>query len=208
MSTFYTSDIHFGHVNILSYCADRRRYLGLDEFADVADMNEALVSLWNDQVNDGDTVFILGDLCMGKVAETLAYVERLKGHKVLKLGNHDRPHPIMFKSEAKTAEWVGRYSDAGLDLIGHETEVWNFDGVTAAVSHFPYVGDHTEEERYGRWRPINDGLPLVHGHVHDHWQTVAPFDNVPAQYNVGIDAWGGVFRTPEDIGGFFRSIGC
>lgn len=201
MSTLYTSDIHFGHVNILSYCADRRRYLGLDETADVTDMNEALVGLWNDQVRTSDTVYILGDLCMGKVAETLAYVERLNGHKVLVPGNHDRMHPIMFKSEAKTAEWEGRYSDAGLDVLDIGPHAWEIGGREVCISHFPYEGDHTEDPRYLSWRPADDGLPLVHGHVHDLWQTNG------RQYNVGIDAWGGVFRTPEDISSWLNELG-
>lgn len=207
-NTYYTSDIHFGHVNIIDYCPARRRYLGLSETDGVAEMNEALVSLWNDQVEAGDAVYILGDLCMGKVAETLAYVERLNGHKILVPGNHDRMHPIMYKSDTKTAEWIGRYSDAGIDVQDPGPYTWSIDGINCTISHFPYFGDHTEEARYGSYRPANNGLPLVHGHVHDHWTTIAPSKEYPAQYNVGIDAWNGVFRTPKDIGGYFRSVGC
>lgn len=200
-NTYFTSDIHFGHVNILNYCADRRRYLGLNDAADVSDMNEALVSLWNDQVTEGDTVYILGDLCMGKVAETLTYVERLKGEKFLIPGNHDRMHPIMHRNDAKTAEWVSRYTDVGLTVFDIGPHRWYIDGIWCDVSHFPHTGDHTEDPRYLGWRPENTGRPLVHGHVHDLWQTEG------AQYNVGIDAWGGVFRTESDIGTYFRSLG-
>jgi calcineurin-like phosphoesterase family protein len=200
--TWYTSDIHFGHVNILDYCVSRRTYLGLDANAGVTDMNEALVRLWNNQVEYDDTVLILGDLCMGKVAETLAYVARLNGDKFLVPGNHDRMHPIMFKSDEKTAAWVHAYNDVGVNVLDIGPFMWKFDGVDAAVSHFPYEADHTEDARYGDWRPSDHGLPLVHGHVHDLFQTSG------RQYNVGIDAWNGEFRTAEQIGDYFRSVGA
>lgn len=200
MSNFITSDWHFGHVNILTYC-NRHRYLGLDQDADVTDMNEALVELWNSQVEKNDLVLCVGDMCMGKVAETLEYVKRLKGHKILIPGNHDRFHPVMYKSEVKTAEWLGLYSDAGFDCLDPGPYTWEVDGIQADFSHFPYGGDHTEEERYTQYRPIDRGLPLCHGHVHDLYQTRNQM------FNVGIDAWNGRMITPEEIGEYFRSIG-
>ena len=36
------------------------------------------------------------------------------------------------------------------------------------LSHFPYSGgEHTSDDRYARYRVIEAGWPLVHGHVHD-----------------------------------------
>lgn len=212
MTTLFTSDLHFGHTNILKYAPQRFDYLGLrntisvSEMSDehvrswVPEMNEGIVRLWNSQVDPGDIVFVIGDVAMGKVAETIEYVRRLNGRKVLVMGNHDRPHPIMHKSDEKTAEWHDVYTDVGFERISMGF-VHDFDGVTAQVSHFPYEGDHTEEERYGAYRPPNMGLPLVHGHVHDAWDTNG------VQYNVGIDAWNGQFQTEKQIGDYFRSLG-
>lgn len=201
MRTFWTSDWHFGHVNIMAYCPARARYLGLQDGATVTDMNEALVRLWNNQVDDDDTIVVVGDMCMGKVAETLEYVKRLKGQKHLVLGNHDRPHPIMYKGAEKHAEWVRLYTEAGFLSMSHEQYTAFFDGVEAEVNHFPYEGDHSEEERYIEYRPDDHGLPLVHGHVHDLWKVNG------RQYNVGIDAWDGVMQTPEAIAKYFRATG-
>ena len=200
MTTFFTSDLHFGHANILLYAPQRYDYLGLEPQNGVPEMNEGIVRLWNRQVTPDDTVYVIGDVAMGKVDQTIEYVRQLNGTKHLIMGNHDRPHPIMHKNDAKTAEWLERYTDVGFETIGLSL-VHDFDGVTAQVSHFPYTGDHTEEERYGAYRPPNVGLPLVHGHVHDHW------DVNGVQYNVGIDAWAGEFRTEVQIGDYFRSIG-
>lgn len=201
MRTLFTSDWHFGHVNILKYTPQRNWYLGLKPGADVTDMNEGLVRLWNDQVDDDDLVVVVGDMCMGKVVDTLQYVKRLKGRKQLVMGNHDRPHPIMFKSQEKHDEWVRLYTEAGFESMSVGPHVWFFDGVEAEVSHFPYEGDHSETERYSEYRPDDHGLPLVHGHIHDLWKVNG------RQYNVGIDAWEGVMQTPEAIGAYFRATG-
>ena len=51
---FYTSDLHFGHENILVSCG--RLYETLDE------MDADLIKRWNAKVGDNDDVYICGDL--------------------------------------------------------------------------------------------------------------------------------------------------
>jgi len=82
MSLFLTSDLHIGHANI-SRLADR-------PFMSVEEMNGVLIDNWNDVVQDSDTVWVLGDVAMGKIADSLPLVELLKGEKHLVAGNHDR----------------------------------------------------------------------------------------------------------------------
>lgn len=202
MAHFLTSDLHFGHVNILAYEPNRRAYLGLSDSATVEDMNEAIVDLWNRQVGPNDHVIVLGDVCMGKVAETIKYVHRLNGTRDLIMGNHDRPHPIMQRNPAKTDAWIAEYEAAGFLAMQME-ETLSLPGLdqSALMCHFPYEGDHTQEERYGTYRPHDTGAPLIHGHIHGLWKTRG------RQYNVGIDAWNGEFQTPEKIAAYFRSIG-
>ena len=53
MTTFFTSDTHFGHENIIKYCGR--------PFKDVEKMNERLIKNWNEVVKDTDTIFHLGD---------------------------------------------------------------------------------------------------------------------------------------------------
>ena len=52
---WFTSDLHFNHLNILKYEPKSR------PFENVAEMNEALIKNWNDRVKPEDTVFVLGD---------------------------------------------------------------------------------------------------------------------------------------------------
>lgn len=202
--TWFTSDLHFGHVNILTYTPQRRAYLGLSDTDTVVEMNEAIVDLWNTQVAPDDTVWVVGDVAMGKVHENILYVQRLNGTKHLFLGNHDRPHPIATSNTDKREAWAQEYRSVGFREQFFQAPMY-FDGILANVCHFPYGGDHTTDrynaEDIARYVPVDDGRPLVHGHVHDMWKTNG------AQYNLGIDAWDGVFQEAEAIGAYFRSLG-
>lgn len=213
MRTLWTSDWHFGHVNILKYTPQRAEYLGLEAhvvngevvYPDVNDMNEGLVRLWNRQVTAEDIVFVVGDMCMGKVEENLAFVGRLNGAKCLVMGNHDRPHPMVSKTPEKRERWENLYREAGFTTLDREFQ-YTFDGIEALVNHFPYYGDHSSDrynaDEIAQWTPVDSGLPLVHGHVHDLWKTQGRH-----MFNVGIDAWDGEIQTEETIGAFFRSQG-
>jgi calcineurin-like phosphoesterase family protein len=79
--TWFTSDTHFGHKNILEYEKDAR------PFDTVEEMNERLIANWNDTVRPKDIVFHLGDFAFGAV--NVAIADRLNGHKRLVMGNHD-----------------------------------------------------------------------------------------------------------------------
>ena len=77
--------MHIGHSNIIAYSGR--------PFVDVPDMNERIVTAWNETVGPDDYVYILGDLCMGKLDDSLSVAGQLQGHKILVPGNHDRCHP-------------------------------------------------------------------------------------------------------------------
>jgi calcineurin-like phosphoesterase family protein len=79
--TYFTSDTHFGHRNILEYEKEAR------PFETVEEMNEQLITNWNETVNPKDIVFHLGDFAFG--ASNVAIANRLHGHKRLIMGNHD-----------------------------------------------------------------------------------------------------------------------
>ena len=51
--TFFTSDTHFNHANIIKFCNR--------PFKDVEQMNETLIANWNRTVGIDDTVFHLDD---------------------------------------------------------------------------------------------------------------------------------------------------
>lgn len=78
---YYTADLHFGHANAIKY--DKR------PLARVAEMDQLLIDNWNNRVADNDTVYILGDVCFRSKYPASWYLNQLKGHKVLIVGNHD-----------------------------------------------------------------------------------------------------------------------
>lgn len=80
---FYTSDLHFGHTNVIGF--DHRPFTDRDE------MDRVMIELWNGRVQPDDTVYILGDICYHSQYGAEWYLRQLKGHKILILGNHDVP---------------------------------------------------------------------------------------------------------------------
>lgn len=78
---FFTSDHHFGHNNIIRF-TDR-------PFASVEEMDETLISNWNERVQPGDDVYHLGDVGLCKPDELDAILSRLNGNIHLIVGNHE-----------------------------------------------------------------------------------------------------------------------
>ena len=82
MATLITADNHFDHRQIIKYCTR--------PFANVTEMNEALVKNWNKVVTPQDTIHVVGDFAHGGTMEAaLSIIKRLNGTKHLIVGNHD-----------------------------------------------------------------------------------------------------------------------
>lgn len=183
MTNYFSSDLHFGHSNIIEYSGR--------PFKDVPDMNERLIENWNATVAPEDTVWVLGDVAMGLIADSLALAARLQGHKILLCGNHDRAWAGWQQHRpGKKYNWAQRYMEEGgfaVVLDGTTVPAITLSGTSGDVAvrlcHFPFDGDHTERDRYIPWRPEDDGGWLVHGHVHEAWRIRG------RQINVGVDQW-------------------
>jgi calcineurin-like phosphoesterase family protein len=97
-SIYFTSDIHFGHKNIINYC--RRPFLTVEE------MDQQLKNNWNKTVKPTDTVYCLGDFLLTKDKEQnkpeniSLLLKSLNGKKHLVVGNHDNNNVI------KCSEWI------------------------------------------------------------------------------------------------------
>ena len=165
----FTSDMHYGHRNIIRYCAR--------PFADVDEMRETLVARWNEAVKPEDRVYVLGDFSLDK-RQLQEILPRLSGEKHLIAGNHDLCHP----SRKRIAKFTQLYLDAGFASVSVESFL-DVDGQRIRLHHLPYRGDSTKVERYREFRPVDDGLWLFHGHVHEVWKVR------DRQINVGVDQW-------------------
>ncbi len=122
---FFTSDIHFGHKNVIRFCNR--------PFKTVSEMNESIVENWNNLVTDHDRVFVVGDvfLCDPGIAKT--YIERLNGYKILIKGNHDMHEKKML--------------EVGFDEFHKEYDYTMPDGRLALLKHYPSP-DCIVEEKY------------------------------------------------------------
>lgn len=103
-NTFFTSDTHFNHANVIKYCAR--------PFASVDEMNRVMIERWNAVVKPEDTVYHLGDFALGKASEWPVFLQQLNGiRKILIIGNHDRsPRQMIeggFHEVHEKLEWNG-----------------------------------------------------------------------------------------------------
>lgn len=105
MKTFFISDTHFCHANIIKY--DKRPFSSVDE------MNEVLIRNWNKKVKNEDKVYILGDFSFGKETETLNILNSLNGQKFLIKGNHDSV--VKVDSIKKKFAYIKDYDRINLD---------------------------------------------------------------------------------------------
>lgn len=84
-NTWFISDPHFGHKNILKFEENFRPY------RDTNEMDEAIINNYNKTVNEGDLVFWLGDMFFCNSTRTDYIVSRLKPTRnILIRGNHDK----------------------------------------------------------------------------------------------------------------------
>ena len=98
---FFTSDLHFGHENVLKM--DNRPFKTVDE------MDAELIKRWNKKVGKGDLVYVLGDfIWKTKSDEAQKIIKSLNGQIILIKGNHDR---FLHNSASKKALAGIKYYD-------------------------------------------------------------------------------------------------
>lgn len=176
MTTWITSDWHADHDKIRSYSSR--------PFSSVDEMREALIRNFNELVKPTDHTWHLGDFSM-REATVPEVLPRLNGEHSLVFGNHDIAHPANKKNKrnlAKIEAAQQRYRDYGFKEVVLETKLV-VDGLTLLLHHMPYEADERHGQRYSDWRPKNEGLWLLHGHIHQLWKVKGK------QINVGVDRW-------------------
>jgi calcineurin-like phosphoesterase family protein len=139
MKTYITSDLHWGHKNIMKFCPVSRA-----RFRDDLDyMNQTMVKEWNDLISPEDLVYILGDVAFLPAAKAVEYMRRLNGRKILVQGNHDRKtlnDPV--------------FRDC-FEEIHHYLDI-NYNGTKVCMFHYPIA----------EWDQMHRGSVHFHGHLH------------------------------------------
>lgn len=186
---WFTSDWHLGHENIIKYC-DR-------PFVSIQQMDDSIISHANRLLTADDELWILGDIAMGPIEQSLARYSELNANLVLVLGNHDRPHPSYSTKDDKE-EWLQRYQEltGAKEIINGNTIIVLHDGTRAHVSHFPRITEDNRPshvDQFAPYRPALDAFPVIHGHTHGLWRQNN--DHI----DVGLDAWGGQLVSEDTL---------
>jgi calcineurin-like phosphoesterase family protein len=169
-NVWFTADSHFGH---RAMAATGK---GWRPFATIEEHDETLIENWNKVVKHDDQVWHLGDVGMGSEMGILEKISRCNGSKHLIAGNHDK----CWSGERDAYKHIGLWMSFFDSVQTYARR--RLDGnQNIMLSHFPYAGDHTSQERYNQYRLRDDGLWLAHGHVHDAWAKSG------RQVNVGVD---------------------
>lgn len=195
MNVYFASDLHLGHEKI----AEHRGFASIEDH-DKAVMDE-IVGLPR-----GSQLWVLGDLTIGRRRDedrwlhelgVAAHVSGLTMHLVP--GNHDSCHPMHRDSHKHLRRFMGVFESV------QPFARRKIAGRNALLSHFPYVGDHTEVDRAKQYRLRDEGAWLLHGHTHSqkrlsggHYAWTFGHPWVPhSQVHVGWDAWGRPVHVDE-----------
>jgi calcineurin-like phosphoesterase family protein len=182
MAIFFTSDQHLGHDRILELGSGR-------PFKSIGEHNTIIRNRWFETVTDEDTVYVMGDIAMGREFEhNLQLFFDLPGYKKFIPGNHDKIFSST-NSQQRIERYTPLYEAVGFKILPENTKTFletSYGIQEVLLSHFPYSGDsHSELDRYAKNRYKNEGLPIIHGHTHSR-EVFNP--NKPLEFHVGVDA--------------------
>ncbi len=157
-NTFFTSDPHFGHDLIRVVC--KRPYDTVDQ------MDQGLIDNWNSVVQQGDMVYLMGDVFLYRSkAEALAIREKLNGNIALILGNHDSIAKSISRAWAFIADnYMFKTGDQG-----------DPDRIALYLSHCAHRS----------WPKSHSGAAHLYGHSHGN----LPEDLNLRAFDVGMDCW-------------------
>lgn len=155
---YFTSDLHIGH---------DKNFIWKDRgFNSIEEHDIQILKNWNNLITPEDTVYILGDLCMGgDEKEWNCIYKNLNGHIKFVCGNHD------------TLSKIDRYiNEYGMENLGLAAMYRYNKKKVFYLSHYPtLVGNH-EENRF---------FYNLSGHTHSANKFQYGWGNV---YNVAMDA--------------------
>jgi calcineurin-like phosphoesterase family protein len=164
---YFTSDQHFGHANIIKHCKR--------PFSDVDEMDAFMIEKWNGRVNQGDTVYVVGDLIFRSGKDPREYLDALNGRKHLIVGNHDS----YWMKKVELGDYFESVSQTMAITEGKRKIV---------LSHYPMTG----------YEGMNEGVYQVYGHIHNntndtYWPLLR---EMPRSFNAGVEI---NYYTPSTI---------
>lgn len=149
---FFSSDLHINHNKEFIY--------EIRGFDSVEEMNEAIIERFNAIVTPNDTLYLLGDSCMGPVEAAAPILKRLHGNIIYSIGNHD------------TNKRLIEYKHLGWKCIGY-ADMLVYKKYSFLLSHWPTLVANQLDK------------PIWNLSGHTHSKNIFNYLNV---YNVAVDA--------------------
>lgn len=166
---YFTSDLHFGHKNILNYSPKRKEFL---HCTDITTMDNSIIELWNSTVKKRDFIYFLGDFSFYNTETTKHILEKLNGIKFLIKGNHDDN----LKGLENYFSWIG-----DIKIAKFTNNQYNFidkeEPFILSLCHYPML----------TWNYRNYGSCMVHGHCHSNIDQIN-INSKELRVDVGIDS--------------------
>ena len=165
---WFTADTHFSHKNILLHCPGRSDAGGF-ELGDIPAHNKWLEEMWNSTVSKRDTVYVLGDFAFGPTEDAVKLLDRLKGNKILIVGNHDKTSDHIFgRFKIITHIRMQVFKKTVFDFLDEDFMVF--------MCHYPMV----------TWASKHYGSVNLHGHCHGNLDSYNE-ESTDLRVDVGID---------------------
>jgi len=181
MTTWFTSDSHFFHRNIIE--------LANRPFANLDDMHAQLIALHNSVVRPEDEWYHLGDFAFtNKPSKVEEIVNRLNGKGRIILGNHDKDWGKKLPDKTIYRPWEGRPHVKAyqvIDMVINDQQV--------VLCHYPIAS----------WPGIGHGSWHLHGHSHGKLQQPKGLRRM----DVGVDCWGYRPVSFEEIAEYMGKVG-
>lgn len=139
MNTWITSDLHFGHSNVILFC---------NRPTTPEEQEEWIIGRLNAHIKSGDTVYHIGDFAFGprgKYVDIVRILGKLNGNWNFIIGNHDK------ENQLKSACSSTRHNVLG---IYHEKKLLD---KTFVMFHYPIEN----------WNKKHYGAIHLHGHIHN-----------------------------------------
>lgn len=163
-----TSDPHVGHVKVIETRRRMTTRVSQELVGDSSLTHDGVIrEIWRRTLTKNDQLWILGDISAGgrqAQLDALQFISELKTETGaqfhLVAGNHDGIHPL----NRDAHKWFRAYADV-FDSVSSAASK-KIAGKRVCLSHFPFSGDHTSEDRHTQWRLRDEDRWLLHGHTH------------------------------------------
>jgi calcineurin-like phosphoesterase family protein len=195
MGVYFSSDLHIRHKLVAKLRADMVGVAFASDDETVAWHDHYLATRWDALVKSDDQVWVLGDISgggKGSQLNALEWIARRPGEKHLVPGNHDGIHP----SSRDSHKWFPEYLQVFSSVQPFARR--KIAGRSVLLSHFPYEGEGERGggDRFTQYRLRDEGLPVLHGHIHSTVKTSRVAERGgedwmagTLQLHVGLDAW-------------------